>query len=118
MFHQVSGACKHYSGPAHDWVNNSFGGLLYEVFWCVIGALVFPRTNPLKIALSVFIATCTLETLQLFDWGILRFVRSFYIGQVLIGTTFTVSDFLYYILGCLLGWVVILQLKYRSKATR
>ena len=106
---------KHYTGPAKYWVNNSFGGLLYEVFWCVVGALVFPRARPLKIVLTVFTITCSLEVLQLFEWEILRFIRSFYLGRVLIGTTFVVSDFLYYILGCLIGFFLIRQLKSRSE---
>ena len=90
---------KHYVGPADLWANNSFGGLLYEVFWCVIGALIFPRARPLSIVISVSAITCGLEVLQLFDWQVLRWVRSFYLGQILIGTTFAVSDMLYNYLG-------------------
>jgi hypothetical protein len=102
---------KHYCGPAQHWVNTSLSGALYEVFWCLVGALVFRRTHPLKIVAAVLAVTCVLEVLQLFDWDLLRYLRSFYLGRVLIGTTFVPSDFLYYLLGCLAGWWAIAKLK-------
>ena len=31
-------ATKLYHGPAGLWVNNSFGGMFYEIFWCLVAA--------------------------------------------------------------------------------
>lgn len=87
---------KFYQGPWENWVNNSLGGVFYEVFWCLIVAFLFPKWRPWKIALGVFLITSLLEVLQLSDTGILTFARSFFIGKVLLGTSFVWSDFLYY----------------------
>lgn len=103
---------KHYSGPAEVWINGSLSGVLYELFWCLLGALLCRRTSALGIAITVLAGTCVLEVLQLFDWAVLRFARSFYLGRVLIGTTFVPSDFIYYGLGCLAGWWAVVRLKH------
>ncbi len=56
---------KFYSGPAMNWISNSVGGLLYEIFWCLVFYFLFPKTRPFLIALIVLISTCFLEFLQL-----------------------------------------------------
>src|ERR1044072_3119183 len=54
-----------YHGPAAAWVHDSLGGLFYEIFWCLVIALVRPRWSPARVALTVLSATCALEFLQL-----------------------------------------------------
>ncbi len=66
---------KFYQGPFDYWVNNSLGGMLYEVFWCLIVLFISPKTRPYKIALGVFIITCALETLQLWHPAFLQAIR-------------------------------------------
>ncbi len=104
-------ATKFYTGPARHWVNTSLGGVLYEIFWCLVVFLFLRKTAAWKIALGVFIATSILEVLQLFHPPFLQFIRSFFIGRTLIGTTFVPSDFFYYMIGSLLGWAWIGALK-------
>ncbi len=41
---------KFYSGPAANWVNNSLGGVFYEVFWCLLIFLFADK--PWVIAIS------------------------------------------------------------------
>ena len=36
---------KFYQGPAADWVNNSLGGVFYEIFWCLLVFLVVPNAR-------------------------------------------------------------------------
>lgn len=98
---------KFYSGVAKNWVNNSLGGVFYEIFWCLLFFLFANKKNPRLIALYVFICTCFLEILQLSKSSILQFIRTYYIGQVIIGTTFVWSDFIYYVLGVTLGLYLI-----------
>ena len=95
---------KFYAGPGADWVNNSLGGVFYEIFWCLVIFLFSKRLKPLKIAVFVFICTCGVEFLQLWHPGFLEFVRSFFIGRTILGTTFVWSDFPYYFLGSGIGW--------------
>jgi len=94
---------KFYKGPGAEWVNNSAGGIFYEIFWCLGVFLVSDR--PRAIAFFVLIFTCILEFLQLWHPPFLEFVRSFFIGSVIFGTTFSWSDFPYYLMGCAIGWV-------------
>ena len=102
---------KFYTGPAAEWVNNSFSGLLYVIFWCLLLYLLFPGIRTWKIGLGVFIATCLLEFLQLWDPQFLNYIRSFFIGQAILGNSFTWSDFIYYFAGSITGLIWIFLIK-------
>jgi hypothetical protein len=102
---------KAYSGPFSDWVNNSFSGILYELFWCFLVLLVLPTARPLGIAVWVFSVTAALEILQLWRPPFLQAVRSTFIGRTLIGTSFVWSDFIYYFIGCGTGLLVMNRMK-------
>jgi hypothetical protein len=46
---------KFYSGQASRWVNDSLGGVLYVIFWCLFAFLLLSNAKPWKIAApSVF----------------------------------------------------------------
>ena len=111
-------ATKFYTGPGRHWVNKSLGGVLYEIFWCLVVFLFTRKAAAWKIALGVFIATSILEVLQLFHPPFLQFLRSFFIGRTLLGTTFVPSDFFYYVIGCLLGWAWLRTLKRLTPSSR
>jgi hypothetical protein len=98
-------ATKFYAGPAAHWVNNSVGGVPYEIFWCLLIFLIVPRARPGIIAAAVLVATCLLEFLQLWHPPLLEALRSTFIGRTVLGTSFTWSDFPYYFLGCGVAWV-------------
>ena len=95
---------KFYSGPAARWVNDSLGGVLYEIFWCLLIFLFFNTIKPRKIAVFVLFFTCFLEFLQLWHHPFLVSLRSSFIGQTVLGTSFVWSDFPYYFFGCGIGW--------------
>jgi hypothetical protein len=100
-----AGFCsKFYTGPGADWANNSLGGVFYEIFWCLAVFFFSNTLSPLRIAAFVFVCTCGLEFLQLRHPPFLEFLRSFFIGRTILGTTFAWSDFPYYILGSGIGW--------------
>jgi len=102
---------KFYSGPAANWVNNSLGGVFYEIFWCILIFLFFGSSKPWIIATFVLIVTCLLEFLQLWHPPFLEIIRSNFIGRMVLGTSFTWSDFPYYFLGCGIGWLWIRRLQ-------
>lgn len=102
---------KFYSGLGAEWVNNSLGGVLYEIFWCLVIFFFFQKGNPPRIALTVLIVTCILEFLQLCHPPFLEFLRNYFIGGVILGTSFTWSDFPYYFIGCGIGWFWMKQIK-------
>ncbi|MDA3813114.1 MAG: DUF2809 domain-containing protein [Candidatus Cloacimonetes bacterium] len=104
-------ASKFYAGHREKWFNDSFGGLLYEVFWCLVISLILIKTKPWKIASSVFTITCILEFLQLWHPKFLEMIRSTFIGKTIIGTTFVPSDFIYYFIGSLAGWIFLKKIR-------
>ncbi|MDY7012211.1 MAG: DUF2809 domain-containing protein [Cyanobacteriota bacterium] len=114
-------ASKFYTGPAREWFNNSLGGAIYEVFWCLFFFGFFPQKKAIApICVGVFVVTSALEGLQLWKTPILEALRSHLIGRLLLGTTFVGSDFFYYAIGCSIGWVWLLQICRwsRSQGTR
>jgi hypothetical protein len=96
---------KFYNGQAARWVNDSLGGVLYVIFWCLFAFLFLGNTKPWKIAAAVFAITCFLELLQLWHPPFLESLRSNFVGTTILGTTFTWSDFPYYLVGCGIGWL-------------
>ncbi|MCK4652821.1 MAG: DUF2809 domain-containing protein [Candidatus Cloacimonetes bacterium] len=103
--------CKFYSGVGAKWLNDSFGGLLYEIFWCLVVFLILPKFKPINIAIGVFIVTCVLEIMQLWHPPFLELTRSNFIGRTVIGTSFVWSDFIYYVLGSTLGWLWLASIR-------
>ncbi len=95
--------CKFYAGPWMGWVSDSLCGVFYEIFWCLLLSLFLSKTRPVVIAAVVLSATCALEVLQLSHNPVLEFVRGFYIGHILIGSSFHWTDFIYYAAGSVAG---------------
>ena len=99
---------KFYSGPAQWWLNDYGAGLLYEVFWILVIFFFLPKkvlTN--RIPFWVFVVTCALEILQLWNPWFLEKIRSYFLGRALIGTSFCWWDFPHYAIGSVLGWLLI-----------
>jgi len=96
---------RYYHGPAAHWVNDSLGGVAYCILWCLVFSLFLPRVRSARIALGVLTATCILEFLQLWHPPFLEYLRSFFLGRTILGSTFDWSDFPYYFLGSALGWL-------------
>ena len=96
---------KFYAGPAAGWVNNSLGGVFYEIFWCLVIFLFFSSVKPWKISAGVWVVTCCLEFLQMWHPSLLQILRSSFIGSTILGTTFVWSDFPYYFAGSTVGWI-------------
>ena len=96
---------KVYAGPAAAWANHSLGGVFYVLFWCLLVFWLLPQAKPSRIALVVLAVTCLLEFLQRWHPPWLEWLRSFWLDQILLGTTFAWSDFPYYFIGAGLGWL-------------
>lgn len=102
---------KIYSGTGQEWVNNKLGGFFYEIFWCLIFFIILPKSKPIRIVIGVFVVTCILEFIQLFDNSFLDIIRSNFIGRTIIGSSFTWSDFPYYLIGSVLGFLTLIKLE-------
>jgi len=100
-----------YDGPGKVWFNFYATGILYEIFWCLVLFFFWPkRENALKIAVFVFVMTCVLEVLQLWEPMFLEKIRSTFLGMALIGTSFVWRQFPHYVLGSLIGLVWLRKL--------
>ncbi len=95
---------KFYRGPGQAWLNNSFGGVPYEIFWILLFVFISPQISPTKASVGVCIATCLLEFLQLWQPSFLQAIRATLIGRLVLGNTFQWSDFPYYFIGSFFGW--------------
>lgn len=106
---------KFYKGPFDLWLNNSVGGIFYEIFWVLLIVLMNPTLSPGWTAFFVFIITSSLEFLQLWKPPFLEVIRATLFGRLLLGTTFSWWDFPYYMIGCGLAWLGLKYLKYSLK---
>jgi len=104
-------ASKFYNGLFTEWVNNSLGGVFYEIFWCLVIFLILPKITTYLIPIFVFLVTSVLEFTQLLSYPILETIRSNFLGRTLIGTSFEWSDFIYYFIGSFLGFLLLQFIK-------
>jgi uncharacterized membrane protein len=111
-------ASKAYRGRFDGWINNYGGGVLYEIFWILLVVQIVPAANPIWVSLAVFLVTCGLEVLQLWNPPLLAAIRSTLVGRLLLGTTFVWWDFPHYLLGCVLGWGIVGALQRRLLPAR
>ncbi|MFM9817506.1 UNVERIFIED_CONTAM: DUF2809 domain-containing protein [Spiribacter pallidus] len=108
-------ATKLYEGPLATWVNQSFSGVLYVVFWILVVMFIAPGLQPLAVALGVFLMTAALEVTQLWQPPWLEAVRGHFLGRTLLGTTFVPSDFVYYAIGTVMGLGAVQMCRRRSR---
>jgi hypothetical protein len=102
---------RYYNGRGSYWVRFYFSGSVYVVIWCLLFFLLWPvRKNVIRIPVSVFIATCALEFLQLWKPDFLQTFRSTLAGAALIGTSFVWLQFPFYVLGAIVSIIILRML--------
>lgn len=108
--------------PLQHYLNNSLAGVAYEVFWCMVAFLVWPRRRAIvPICVTVFLVTTALEFLQLWHPPAshpLTMARSTFLGKALLGTTFSWLDIPHYAFGCLLGAFCLLAIAESDRGAR
>lgn len=110
---------KFYKGPLDWWFNDYGGGVLYEIFWCLFVFMLIPKRQAvIKIPIWVFIVTCILEILQLWQPLFLQQIRATFWGRMFLGTTFVWWDFPHYVIGCLIGWLWLQKIRKLSENPR
>jgi hypothetical protein len=101
-----------FHGLGPEWLNDFLGSVVYEMFWITLFSGIWPKVQPLKIAVTVCLATCALEFLQLWHPPVLQILRANPFGRLILGTTFSWLDFPAYFAGSGLGfwWGRLLRL--------
>ncbi|MCU0564982.1 MAG: DUF2809 domain-containing protein [Oculatellaceae cyanobacterium Prado106] len=92
-------------GLGSPWIHDLLGSLAYQIFWVLLVTWLWPRANVVWTAIAVCMASSAIEVLQLWQPPWLQAIRATWPGRLILGNTFTGSDFPPYVLGSLLGWV-------------
>jgi len=109
---------KVYTGPGSAWVVGHAGGLVYVVFWTLLVLAVRQDLSGTRVAVWVLVVTCALEFLQLWHPPLLEAARRTFMGQALLGVTFSWSDFPYYVAGAVVGAFVARRLRGPARPLR
>ncbi len=96
-------------------IKDALGSIAYEMFWIALGLACWPKVSPLKMSNGVFLLTCGLEFLQLWQPPLLQALRATLPGRLILGSTFSWSDFPAYGIGSLLGY---LWVRFLAQATQ
>lgn len=109
-----------FHGPGPEGLNDALGSVAYEWFWIALFWGCFPGRSAFRISLAVLLATCGLEFLQLWQPTFLQALRATIPGRLVLGNTFSWTDFPPYIVGSVLGyvWVQGLSKTLRIKYSR
>lgn len=92
-------------GPIPERWNDALGSVVYEIVWILLVLFIRPRWSPLWVAVGVCGLTCGLEVLQLWQPPFLQTWRATLPGRLVLGNTFTWSDFPAYGVGSGAGWL-------------
>ena len=96
---------KAYTGLGEEWVRYHVGGMVYVVFWCIVGKLGLMRVDSRRVVAGVLALTCIVEVTQLWHPSALEGLRGSTVGSALIGQEFDWWDFPHYAAGAFVGLV-------------
>ncbi len=94
-----------------EWFGNLFGNVAYETLLILLLLLIVPKMKPIAGAISVCLFSFVIEFSQLSKDPILVAARSNLLGRLILGNGFTWEDFPLYVLGSLVGWAWVIQLR-------
>jgi Protein of unknown function (DUF2809) len=103
-----------YTGLGREFFNDYFGDFLYQIFLILLIIFIFPQVPPSKVAWGVFIFNSIIEFSQLWHPPFLQGIRATLFGRLFLGSGFSWEDFIGYILGCILGWFLVVWLKWKT----
>ncbi|NOU18337.1 MAG: DUF2809 domain-containing protein [Bacteroidales bacterium] len=98
---------KFYKGFGFEFIQNHLGGVIYVVFWILFFSIIFPKFSILKLSIGVFLVTSAIEFTQLIHTPFLDSLREHFVIRALMGSTFNPFDFIWYLVGALLGYLTI-----------
>ncbi len=94
-----------FHSPAPEWINDLLGSVAYQIFLMMLVAVFLPKTAPVWLAIWVCLFSCAIEFLQLWQPPFLQAIRATLPGRLILGNTFSWSDFPSYFIGSFVGWL-------------
>lgn len=105
---------KEYRGEYQGMINNHIGGILYVLFGSLFFSVVFPLLKPYWPVVLAFGITCLLEFIQYFRFPFMVELTKTKAMAYLFGNSFNWTDFGYYAMGSILGFLVLLLLNHKE----
>ncbi len=102
-------ASKAYSGWGEAWVQGYSGDLLYQMFWIWLVGTVKVRWRVDRIAAIAFLVSALIECSQIIPFPAAWQDQIWW--RLLLGTSFSGLDFVYYAAGCVIGAISLSTLK-------
>ena len=106
---------KSYRGDYQYLINSHIGGVFYVLFGSLAFSVVFPGMKSYIAVLMSFTNTCLLEFIQYLHLPFMVELTRMKTFAYLFGTSFDHLDFVYYAVGALLGFVLLLMMNYENK---
>jgi hypothetical protein len=97
--------------PISPTLRDASGGISYVLVFALSFGALLSKSSARNISAGVFLATCSLEFLQLWHPGWLEACRRTLPGRLFLGTTFEWSDFPPYLIGAIFGWFLLHNLR-------
>jgi hypothetical protein len=87
-----------------EYLHHIGGDLAYEVLLILIGVFIYPVANRRQVVIWVFLITCGIEFLKLYQAPWFQTIRKMLAGRLVFGSTFDWWNLVIYAIGCYLGW--------------
>lgn len=92
-----------FHSPAPEWLNDLLGSIAYQILLMMLVAFCLPKASLAWVAAWVCLASCAIEFLQLWQPPFLQAIRATLPGRLVLGNTFSWSDFPSYFIGSFVG---------------
>jgi hypothetical protein len=102
---------KAYKGDYQVLINNHIGGVLYVMFGSLVFSVLFPALKSYKPVLLALGITCLLEFIQWMQIPFMVELTRIKTFAYLLGNSFNMGDFVYYFIGAVLGWLVLVVIR-------
>jgi hypothetical protein len=108
---------KEYRGEYQTLINSHIGGVFYVLFGAILLSVVFLRLKVWQATLLAFCLTSVLEIIQYFRFPFLLELTKSKFFLYLLGNSFNWYDFIYYAVGGVVGFGVLLLLGHKEAVT-
>jgi hypothetical protein len=105
---------KEYKGQHQLIINNNIGGVFYILFGSLLFSVVFRHLKPYLPVLLALGLTCLLEIIQWFRFPFMVELTRVRVFAYIFGNTFSWLDFVFYFIGAVIAFIVLLLLKHNE----